>query len=125
VKRGQTLASIARANGVSAQDVAETNYLASGRRLRPGTDLVIPLPAPKTKVAAAPRAAEPPVRRAAAHAPRDHTQVKYRIEPGDTLAGIAALHGTTVQKLQAWNGIKGTRIAAGDVLTIYTDAARQ
>ena len=51
--------------------------------------------------------------------------MKYRIEPGDTLAGIAALHGTTVQKLQVWNGFKGTRIAAGDVLTIYTDAARQ
>jgi membrane-bound lytic murein transglycosylase D len=125
VKRGQTLASIARANGVSAQAVAEINYLASGRRLRPGTDLVIPVPPPKAKAAAAPKAAEPPVRRAAAHAPRDRTQVKYRIEPGDTLAGIAALHGTTVQKLQAWNGIKGTRIAAGEVLTIYTDAARQ
>ena len=84
-----------------------------------------PVPPPKAKAAAAPKAAEPPVRRAAAHAPRDRTQVKYRIEPGDTLAGIAALHGTTVQKLQAWNGIKGTRIAAGEVLTIYTDAARQ
>jgi membrane-bound lytic murein transglycosylase D len=126
VRRGQTLASIARANGVSAQAVAEANYLAAGRRLRPGTDLVIPLPPPKAKVAAAPpKAAEPPVRRAAAHAPRDRASVKYRIERGDTLASIAALHGTSVKKLQTWNGIKGTRIAAGDVLTIYTEAARQ
>ena len=126
VKRGQTLAAIARANGVSAQAVAETNYLAAGRRLRPGTDLVIPLPMPKAKVAAAPpKAATPPVLRAAAHTPRDRTSVKYRIEPGDTLASIAALHGTTVKKLQAWNGLKGTRIAAGDVLTIFTEAARQ
>jgi membrane-bound lytic murein transglycosylase D len=126
VRRGQTLAAIARANGVSAQVVAETNYLAAGRRLRPGSELVIPVAPPKAKLTAAPaKAATPPVLRAAAHAPRDRTSVKYRIEPGDTLASIAALYGTTVKKLQDWNGLGGTRIAAGSVLTIYTEAARQ
>ena len=123
VRKGQTLASIARANGVSTQVVAETNYLAPGRRLRPGTDLVIPIP-PARAASVKPKAAAPPVRRAAAHGSRDHATVQYRIEPGDTLSSIAAEHGTTVEKLQAWNGLKGTRIAVGDVLTIYTDEAR-
>ena len=57
VRRGQTLASIARANGVSAQAIAEANLLVPQRRLRPGTELVIPVPAGKAHVVAARREA--------------------------------------------------------------------
>jgi membrane-bound lytic murein transglycosylase D len=78
---------------------------------------VIPVPAGKSRVVAASNAAT------RAPAPqRDH--VRYRIRPGDTLSSIAEEHGTTVQKLKAWNGIKGTRITAGAVLRIYTDSSR-
>ena len=108
VRRGQTLSGIARANGVSAREIAEANGLPAGRRLRPGTDLIIPIPA-KSRVSEA--------RRASAPGPPDGA-VRYRIQPGDTLASIAAQHGTTVRELQAWNGLRGSRIAAGDVLTI-------
>jgi len=108
VRRGQTLSGIARANGVSAREVAEANGLPAGRRLRPGTELIIPIPA-KSRVSEARRASSPE--------PPDGA-VRYRIRPGDTLASIAAQHGTTVRELQAWNGLRGTRIAAGDVLTI-------
>ena len=45
VRRGQTFASIARANGTTARDVAEANNLPLQRRLRPGTELIIPIPA--------------------------------------------------------------------------------
>ena len=45
VRRGQSLASIARANGVSARDVADANGVAVGQRLRRGTELIIPIPA--------------------------------------------------------------------------------
>jgi membrane-bound lytic murein transglycosylase D len=45
VRRGQTLSGIARAHGASARDVAEANDLKSPRRLRPGTELIIPIPA--------------------------------------------------------------------------------
>ena len=47
-------------------------------------------------------------------------RVSYRIKPGDTLAAIASQYGTTVRDLQSWNGLRGSRIAAGDTLTIYT-----
>jgi membrane-bound lytic murein transglycosylase D len=120
VRRGQTLASIARANGVSAQSIAEANLLASQRRLRPGTELVIPVPAGRSKVVAASRGAG---RSAAASTATstDREFVRYRIRRGDTLSSIAEEHGTTVRKLQAWNGLKGTRITAGAVLRIYQD----
>ena len=123
MRKGQTLASIARANGVSAEVVAETNYLTPGRRLRPGTDLVIPIPPARPLREA--EGAVPPVRRAAAPRP---PRACDRAVP-DRAGRHAQLdrrgaHGTTVGKLQAWNGLKGTRIAVGEVLTIYTDEAR-
>jgi membrane-bound lytic murein transglycosylase D len=111
VRRGETLAGLGRANGVSAKDIAEANNLPATRRLRPGTELVIPIPA-KPRVTAA--------RREVAAEPDARGRVRYRIQPGDTLASIAAQHGTTVRDIQEWNGLSGTRIAAGSLLTIYT-----
>jgi membrane-bound lytic murein transglycosylase D len=119
VRRGQTLSGIARANGVAARDVAEANGLTLEGRLRPGTELVIPVPA-RRRVAAARREAA-----AVAPDPRDgQGRVHHRIRPGDTLSAIATQYGTTVRELQAWNGLLGSAIAAGDVLTIYTGALR-
>jgi membrane-bound lytic murein transglycosylase D len=115
VRRGETLAGIARANGVTAREVAEANGLPVARRPRPGTELIIPIPA-KPRVAA--------VRRDVGAEPREpldaRSPVRHRIRPGDTLVSIAAQYGTTVHDLQAWNRLRGTGIAAGDVLTIYT-----
>ena len=115
VRRGQTFASIARANGTTARDVAEANNLPLRSACEPGTELIIPIPA-KPRVAQA--RARPRRRR-----PTRTGRVRYRIQPGDTLASIAAQHGTTVRDIQASNGLRGSRIAAGDVLTIDTGSA--
>jgi membrane-bound lytic murein transglycosylase D len=114
VQRGQTLGTIARANGVSAREVAEANGIALQRRLRVGTELIVPVPpGPKVKR----------VRRdAPAAAERD--SVQHKIQPGDTLTSIAARYGTTVRELQAWNGLSSSSIAAGTVLTIELAASR-
>jgi membrane-bound lytic murein transglycosylase D len=112
VGRGQTFASIARANGTTARDVAEANNLPLQRRLRPGTELIIPIPS-KPRVTQTRR-------EAAEEAPDGRGRVRYRIQPGDTLGSIAAQYGTTVRDIQASNRLRGTRIAAGDVLTIDT-----
>jgi membrane-bound lytic murein transglycosylase D len=116
VRRGQTFATIARANGTTARDVAEANNLSLQRRLRPGTELIIPIPA-KPRLAQARR-------EAAEEAAEARGRVRYRIQPGDTLASIAAQYGTTVRDLQASNRLRGSRIAAGDVLTIDTGSAQ-
>jgi membrane-bound lytic murein transglycosylase D len=118
VGRGQTLGSIARANGVSARDVAEANGITLQKRLRVGAELIVPVPA-------GPRVTR--VRRevpAAAGARDRGDRVLHRIRPGDTLTAIAARYGTTVGELRDWNGLSGSAITAGGVLEIEMGASR-
>jgi membrane-bound lytic murein transglycosylase D len=122
VTRGQTLATIAAAYGVKTADLASANTMQLKRRLAVGTELIIPID-PRAAAARAARPGPPaPVRSAdlpqtAANRPR----ISYRVKPGDTLARIASQFGTTIQSLQSWNGLRGSRIVAGDSLTIFTN----
>jgi len=115
VARGQTFASIAKANGVRARDVAEANNLSLRKRLRVGTELIIPIdprakaPDPKRTTQAAPTAA----------LPEKSWPIAYRVKPGDTLGAIASQYGATVRDIQSWNGLRSSRITAGNVLTIH------
>ena len=47
-------------------------------------------------------------------------KVDYTIQPGDTLAGIAKQHGTTIDMVVKGNGIKSAVIRPGDRLRILT-----
>jgi len=115
VARGQTFGSIAKANGVRARDVADANNLSLTRRLSVGTELIIPIDA-RAKAPAPRRRAEAP----AASVGDKSWRISYRVKPGDTLGGIATQYGATVREIQSWNGLHNTRIAAGNLLTIYT-----
>lgn len=46
--------------------------------------------------------------------------VEYRVRSGDSLWAIAQKHGTDVSSLRAANGLRGSRIYAGQVLTVPT-----
>jgi membrane-bound lytic murein transglycosylase D len=122
VGRGQTLATIARANGVRASDVASANGLRVDRRLAVGTELIIPIDPRRAAPPARhpePKPTAPPASLNAEAADRA-IRVQYRIRPGDTLLAIASQYGTSVQSLQQWNGLHDSRITAGGTLTIYT-----
>ena len=137
VKRGESLATIARSLKVRQADLAEANYLSTRARLTAGQQLIVPkapatLPPPGTAAtAAAPAvaAAQPPAAarleaRTAVPAPDTGGRVIYRVKSGDTLSGIARRYRTSVEALKTWNaGIQGTRIHPGDRLTIYTGRA--
>lgn len=117
VARGQTLASISRRYGVRVADIAQANGLAARQRLKKGTELIIPIE--YTAAPSTPRSAV-----AVAHARAEsanRARVSYRIKPGDTLAAIATQYGTTVHDLRTWNRLRGSSIAAGATLTIYTN----
>ena len=134
VKKGETLASVAKKLKVSRTDLAEANYLTTRSRLTAGQELIIPV-APTTLLAArtekpAP-AAEPradavlasnnaPAAPDAVPASRTAPESKltHRVKRGETLFSIARLYRTTVDSLKQWNRIKGSGIQAGQRLTI-------
>jgi membrane-bound lytic murein transglycosylase D len=130
VKKGENLATVARKLGVGRADLAEANYLKTNARIGAGQKLMVPhestvllaartdRPAPvaESRTLASVDAVVP----AMDSGPTDRVKVLYQVKRGDTLASIARLFRTSVSALQTWNSIDGTRILAGDRLTIYT-----
>jgi membrane-bound lytic murein transglycosylase D len=140
VKNGETIATVARRNGVKQADLAAANGLAVKSRLKKGQSLVIP-GAPATLLATRTPRTTPAVVATAAPAIPDKndkaeqavdtvddpkpdavrasaTPIVYRVKRGDTLFSIARLFNTTVDKLKSWNRLRGNAIAAGTRLTI-------
>ena len=132
VKRGESVATIARKLGVSRGDLAEANGLSAKGRVRPGQDLLVPR-APSTALVARAESAAPAARNARAAAPvetrRDRpadpprsSRVVYKVRRGDTLEKIARAFDTTVAAIKSTNKLRGSHIAAGDRLTINRPA---
>jgi membrane-bound lytic murein transglycosylase D len=130
VRKGESLATVARKLGVNRTDLAEANYLNTTTRIAAGQKLMVPhestvllaartdrpVPVADSKSLAAVDAAVAAVE----PGPTERATVLYQVKRGDTLASIARVFRTSVSALQMWNGIDGTRIMAGDRLTIYT-----
>lgn len=123
VRKGESLPLLARRLGVSRADLADANYLSRTARLTPGQRLVIPR-APSAAMLA--RRTDPPAsgKTAARSAASDDeavpTTVVYRVRKGDTLYSIARKHGVTIERLRAWNQLKGSALSIGDRLRIHT-----
>jgi membrane-bound lytic murein transglycosylase D len=119
VARGQSLRSIASRYGVRSADLAAANAISTKTRLKPGTELLIPIDPTARQVAS--RAAKVTTPLNGMHAPKNGAvRISYRIKPGDTLGAIAEQYGTTIRDIQSWNGLRNTRIVAGTTLTIFT-----
>jgi membrane-bound lytic murein transglycosylase D len=101
VRSGDTLYDIAVAHGVSTSALKKANRLRSSR-IHPGDLLRIPDPVIE------------PARQLQARS--DGTT--YRVRRGDTLYDIARKFGVSTSALQRANGLRGSRIYPGDVLTI-------
>jgi len=104
IKSGDTLGAIAARHRVSALSIRRANGI-KGSLIRSGQTLIIPgasgrysgddaTPTKSTKVA------------------------KYKVKSGDTLGGIAAKHRVSITTIKRTNGIKGSSIRAGQILSI-------
>ena len=137
VKRGETLATIARALKVNRTDLAEANYLMTSSRVAAGGRLVIPRMPSADLLARA--LASSDLEQAAGSivadiltettaVPEERRQRApakvYRVRAGDTLLAIARKTRTTVAQLKSWNRIRGTRVNVGDRLVVQSPGSR-
>ncbi len=106
VSAGESLSSVAAADGLSVSQLAAANGLSTDSLLIAGTTLQIPPQSSGTTEDA-------PVASDSASAPSSGPSTStgsggsgsYVVQPGDTLSAIAARVGTTVDQLAAANGI--------------------
>lgn len=129
VRRGETLSAIAARYGVPSQGIEEMNPGVSARRLRPGTELVIPRTPGQKPVAVA---AAAPVARASARPEKPAERVEraearqrtVKVEPGDTLWSISREVGLELNELCRLNGIHDPRrhkLQIGAVLKVVPE----
>ncbi len=105
VERGETLGHIAREYGTTVDDIARLNKLGDVHLIRPGDQLLIPMPAELANKARR-RASEK-----GHYVPPDgYVRVSYKIKSGDTLGGVARKLGVSLAHLRKVNNIHRTNI---------------
>jgi peptidoglycan lytic transglycosylase D len=126
VRRGESIATIARKLSVSRTDLAEANKLSIRSPVRTGQELLIPR-APTGLLAASASAPAPdsvPSRAISASATVSPSRrepsatLMYQVKRGDTLSSIARLFNTSVAKIRSWNRLNDNHIVPGDRLKI-------
>jgi membrane-bound lytic murein transglycosylase D len=148
VRKGETLGGISSRYGVTASVLQETNHLTSTRRLKVGSQLVIPVPRGSDRYAAMVASSarlskgadlEPPSRRPASRAKLDRAvneglrvqqvntagkvRLTYRVKRGDTIGHIAEWYDVRAADIRNWNDIPyGSRIREGENLVVYVPA---
>ncbi|MBI3665606.1 MAG: transglycosylase SLT domain-containing protein [Acidobacteria bacterium] len=105
MRENETLTRIAALYKVRPRDIATVNHLGSADP-RPGDRLNIPVPLRPE-----------PVQTAAAGVGR-RTQAIHKVQPGETLGGVARRYRVTVAQLQVWNHLEGDHLQVGHVLSI-------
>jgi membrane-bound lytic murein transglycosylase D len=112
VRKGDTLARLAKRHGVRVKDLASANGLVPASKLKAGARLVLPEPGSavqsRTAQAAVRKASEGTKSSASAGAGRDVRKraTSYKVHKGDTLDQIARVYGVTVDRLADRNRLK-------------------
>ncbi len=127
VERGESLRSIARTYGLSADQLADYNNISSSEHIKRGTRLRVPMSvmAPgaiassdaQTSIATKEAAPVPSVKKA--------SKITHRVKRGETLNSIALHYGVRVADIRNWNNISYRNRGAkrGQLLSLYV--ARQ
>ena len=134
VKRGETLATIAKKLQVSRADLAEANYLKTTSKVGVGTRLIIPrMPSASLLARAQAGELEEAAETIAADVLKETTPLAspvaqrrattYQVKRGDTLAAIARKTGTTIAQLMNWNSLRNANVQVGARLVVQAPKA--
>jgi len=111
IRKGDTLAVIAKKHKITLRALTDANPGVNPSRLKVGQSIQLPIP--PTAGGAAPAPMMPAVSPAGAE-----SVGTYQVKTGDTLTRIAKLHGTTIKALRALNNLKTDRINVGQRLKV-------
>jgi membrane-bound lytic murein transglycosylase D len=132
VKRGETLATIAKKLQVSRADLAEANYLKVTSGVTVGSKLIIPrMPSATLLARASAGELEQATETLAVDVLKETTPLAtpvaqrrtYQVKSGDTLAGIAKKTGTTISQLMNWNKLRTTNLQVGAKLVVQNPSS--
>ncbi len=111
VKPGETLSEIAERYNVSVERLLQVNGLKDAKDLWAGSRITVP--------GAGARAATAGSRTASAKPAVNRAAKEHKVQPGDTLSGIADLYGIPQERLVALNGLsKPDQLEAGSTLRL-------
>lgn len=114
VKRGETLASLAKQYQTSQQDIAKANKLKKSAKIKPGMVLLVPSKTPSPPAKKGSPAPEKPVMAKKS----EPAVVTYVVKSGDSLYNIANRFKVTTNKIQEVNKLTSTNISIGQNLII-------
>jgi membrane-bound lytic murein transglycosylase D len=149
VRRGESLAGIAKKYGISVDELAKVNRIGNVNRISVGMELVVPVSgsaaagaarasadtkaassveaksssSSESATASKSSASSEPSASKSAKASSESATVTHVVRSGDTLSGIAAKYGVSVKDLQSWNELSGSTILVGQKLTVKGAAA--
>ncbi|HVN33788.1 MAG TPA: LysM peptidoglycan-binding domain-containing protein, partial [Casimicrobiaceae bacterium] len=117
MKNGETLQQVATKFGMSVDALRAVNGIGAKSRVPPGHMLLVPSQGPA-------EVAEETLKNAVFTTVPQGRTFYYRVNRGDTLAGIASRYAVGVSDLRRWNAIPGNGgVTAGQTLRITSDLA--
>lgn len=112
VKSGENLWTIAKAQKMSVNNLAQLNGISTNASLQPGQKLVVSVDSQANSNQSNKQ-----------NATTDAQKLNYSIKSGDTLGKIAAQYKVTVKQIMQWNNIKDeTNLRPQQELVIYAQA---
>jgi len=116
MRGGETLPQVAAKFGLSVEALRAVNGIGAKARVPVGHTLLVPSQGPT-------EAAEETLSKAVFTTVPQGRTFYYRVNRGDSVAGIAARYAVTEQDLRRWNSLAGRAIAPGQTLRITSDLA--
>jgi membrane-bound lytic murein transglycosylase D len=139
VKRGDTIGHIAEWYSVRASDLRNWNNISYGSTIHAGEEIVVWVEGSKAdrlkRVNDMSFAEKQDLARneigpnsdviasngSARESDNGRGWIQYTVQPGDALEKIAKEYGVSVNDLRTWNGLKGSKIVAGQNIEIYNE----
>ena len=140
IRRGETLASIAKDNHLEVGHLAKINGLKPEARLKPGKSLTVAAiesmpdsgtPAIATTPSSQGKSSAATTRTAENHLKPSHAgkpdasvrEIRYQVKKGDTLHGLTRKFSVTAAQLKLWNRL-GKTLPVGETILIKVPAER-